>query len=1007
MIKEDEALTNQDVKKPRPVRCKLCGRKYVTKQALVEHIGKEHQANIPKDWSPARYECYLRTGKTTGYCIYCKKEVGFNEKTGKYNRMCGSAECKKKARDLAQKNYIGLHGKPYSIDDPEIQRKMVYSKKHSGTYTFVDDVTGKKYTAMYDSSYGKDFYQMLDLFLGWDGSDVSGPSPHTYYYMYEGKRHFYVPDAYIHSLNLEVELKDGGDDPNTHPKIMAIDKVKEAKKDEVMLSLKDQVNYIKICNKDYTEFFALLAYLKDKDVCELPKWESMLESPVYKHSVAESTEVMEKRDLITVEKDKIIAQTRLSDPEKLTYEKLLLSYRNRLFHEKLTRAEWDDLYSELHSMELYMKKMLNARGEESSRMEYETRKALMEIQQMMNYMDDVGYRHCMESAVTETKSVKHDYFYHLAPKTANVSKGITSLEYQYTHDKQLFRKNAEKYRERLCTGWNIYPNKTPESLTDEEIIDGLKKFRRSAHGANMVYFFKYPPYTQLGPKMKDVLKDKKLYQIDLNNPALQNIIEEIDYGYESSSNDNALLNKEFYDNVTPNEYYKNYTEDGTGPLFAPLNHIAVSPKGGVIPRQYIERVNIPDSMVDVPIAESAVFTKDDIYINFEDWESKKKNVLLVTGLSGSGKTTTGYELAYDYDAELFQLDWISHPEYMQDSPETPNYGLWQYVKAQCPNALANVTKAKKEAKTSDNTWHRIVLTVFDTILEFAYKHPSKRFIVEGIQIPGHLHDYEGIEEFPIIIKGTSVIKSMIRRFRRDNVNDFFKTGGDNILKYYANSENYMNMFREQLTEATFIEAFKDEVRCYPIFVFLSYTHSRMATIIKKVSGDPYAHASTSFDTSLEHMISFNSNGMVVEDIHKDIYNTNKDIIRYSLYIYVATNKEYQSMRQFVDELLGRQSKMRYNLLGLTNFIFGRGSQREDAFFCSEFVSAAIAAGNSKIFDRPPYMIKPYYFAKNKHFIFIKTGLLKNYDQKQIDKIVDKKLEEGGYHDVKFDYADHR
>lgn len=260
------------------VKCKICGRKYVSKQALIDHIEKAHSDSIPEGWNAARYENFLRTGKTEGHCVYCKKETGWNNATWKYNRMCGSEECKKAARELANKNYIGLHGKPYSINNPEQQKKMVYGRKNSGTYIFEDEETGKKYKAMYDSSYGKDFFEMLDMFLNWDGSDIIAPSPHTYYYEYEGKKHFYIPDAYSTSLNLEKEFKDGGDNPNKHPKIQAVDKVKEQKKDEVMKSLKGQVNYIKICNKDYSEFFALLSELREQDECQLPKWESKLES---------------------------------------------------------------------------------------------------------------------------------------------------------------------------------------------------------------------------------------------------------------------------------------------------------------------------------------------------------------------------------------------------------------------------------------------------------------------------------------------------------------------------------------------------------------------------------------------------------------------------------------------------------------------------------------------------------------------------------------------------------
>lgn len=66
--------------------------------------------------------------------------------------------------------------------------------------------------------------------MEFDSDDIFAPSPHTYYYEYEGTKHFYIPDFFIGSLNLEVEIKDGGDNPNNHHKIQAVDKVKEEKK---------------------------------------------------------------------------------------------------------------------------------------------------------------------------------------------------------------------------------------------------------------------------------------------------------------------------------------------------------------------------------------------------------------------------------------------------------------------------------------------------------------------------------------------------------------------------------------------------------------------------------------------------------------------------------------------------------------------------------------------------------------------------------------------------------
>lgn len=400
------------------VKCKICGRKYVSKQALIDHIEKAHSDSIPEGWNAARYENFLRTGKTEGHCVYCKKETGWNNATGKYNRMCGSEECKKAARELANKNYIGLHGKPYSINNPEQQKKMIYGRKNSGTYVFEDEETGKKYKVMYDSSYGKDFFEMLDLFLNWDGSDIIAPSPHTYYYEYEGKKHFYIPDAYSTSLNLEIELKDGGDNPNKHPKIQAVDKVKEQKKDEVMKSLKGQVNYIKICNKDYSEFFALLSELREKDECQLPKWESKLESVTEGYGVNNEPDIdtvifdfgsvldknmsdekiyeyyetymkpdgITENEFLALKKD-YYDYTDDADNESLSYEALL----------RLYEAHVDEKYRK------YVKDMIDIYTDSIQLQDYAV--------PMLDYLTDMGYKIYYLSNQSRYCWDKHSYIY--------------------------------------------------------------------------------------------------------------------------------------------------------------------------------------------------------------------------------------------------------------------------------------------------------------------------------------------------------------------------------------------------------------------------------------------------------------------------------------------------------------------------------------------------------------------------------------------------------------------
>ena len=86
------------------------------------------------------------------------------------------------------------------------------------------------------------------------------PSPHVYQYtdIEEGSEapieRMYIPDAFIPSLSLEVEIKDGGGMKN----INQDSRRKEQLKHEMMSNLKTHFNYIRIENKDYGGFLKLL-----------------------------------------------------------------------------------------------------------------------------------------------------------------------------------------------------------------------------------------------------------------------------------------------------------------------------------------------------------------------------------------------------------------------------------------------------------------------------------------------------------------------------------------------------------------------------------------------------------------------------------------------------------------------------------------------------------------------------------------------------------------------------
>ena len=239
-------------------KCYDCGEEYRHAEDLYDHIQEEHPDNIPPGFSPARYHYMRRTGKKTRLCMICKKETSWNEATKAYNPFCSEA-CRKKFRKIFEARMIKKYDKVCLLNDPDQQRKMAANRKISGEYRWSNNPSIAK---SYMGSYERKALEYEDIVLKMDPNDIMCPSPHTYYYEYEGKSHFYIPDQYITSINAEIEIKDGGNNPNKHPDIVRVNKVKERLKDDVMKSMR-QVNYLKLTDNNMSLLVKFINTIKE------------------------------------------------------------------------------------------------------------------------------------------------------------------------------------------------------------------------------------------------------------------------------------------------------------------------------------------------------------------------------------------------------------------------------------------------------------------------------------------------------------------------------------------------------------------------------------------------------------------------------------------------------------------------------------------------------------------------------------------------------------------------
>lgn len=241
------------------LKCPICGKAYKEVGTFGNHMRNEHPGVIPEEWSDLRYAYYVHTGKSHGHCRECGGDTPWNETTGAYSKICGSEACRKKFRDRFMAGMRARYGKANLLDDPNFRARMLSNRRISGELEFADG--GR---VGYMGTLERKFLNMLDVFFRFPSADIMAPSPNRYTYYYENPNdeehrgmHYYVPDIYIPSCNLEIELKAAN---NQRAKNLMVDVVKDAYKD-IMMIRNPNVNYVKVYEEDYHVFFQVFADL--------------------------------------------------------------------------------------------------------------------------------------------------------------------------------------------------------------------------------------------------------------------------------------------------------------------------------------------------------------------------------------------------------------------------------------------------------------------------------------------------------------------------------------------------------------------------------------------------------------------------------------------------------------------------------------------------------------------------------------------------------------------------
>ena len=227
------------------------------KDNLCNHIGKKHLDEIPEGFTPLQVTFHIVNKHPLNWqkpCRVCQQPCDWDEKKGRYNLLCNNKICHEKWAEKMKKDMGDKMGSNRPTQSAEGLQKMLAARKISGKYTWSD---GTVFT--YVGSYEKATLEFMDTVLEIKSEDIMVPGP-ILEYDFEGKKHLYITDIYYIPYNLIIEVKDGGNNPNTNPEMYENRKKKIAKEKYVIE--KTDYNYIRLTNKDFSQLMSVFADLK-------------------------------------------------------------------------------------------------------------------------------------------------------------------------------------------------------------------------------------------------------------------------------------------------------------------------------------------------------------------------------------------------------------------------------------------------------------------------------------------------------------------------------------------------------------------------------------------------------------------------------------------------------------------------------------------------------------------------------------------------------------------------
>lgn len=262
-------LLVEAAKPSKKYKCPYCETR-LPRQDLIYHVSEKHEELIPENFTATRVVFNSINHKEHGTCTECGGITKWDEEKARYDRICERPECHASYLKKVNERNMKKYGTTNLIKDPrfaeEQQKKMLANRRISGKYKWSDGAI-KTYTG----SYEKKCLEFMDKVLHCKSEDVLSPGI-TLYYKFHGETKMYISDIYYQPYNLVIEIKDGGDNPNTRDMKEYREK-QLAKEKEIIDS--NEYNYIRLTNNNFAQLLEIFSLLKFQ-LLENPKVEDKI-----------------------------------------------------------------------------------------------------------------------------------------------------------------------------------------------------------------------------------------------------------------------------------------------------------------------------------------------------------------------------------------------------------------------------------------------------------------------------------------------------------------------------------------------------------------------------------------------------------------------------------------------------------------------------------------------------------------------------------------------------------